>query len=64
MATADKNAYSDGHFRGAATDGTNNFWGSGNQDGTWYFGLNSTAALVQMTFVNTESVYRVRWISD
>jgi hypothetical protein len=56
LAIADTNAYSGGHFRGAATDGTNNFWGSGNQEGTWYFGLNSPAALVQTPFPNTRSV--------
>ena len=56
LAVADTNAYSDAHFRGAATDGTNNFWGSGNKEGTWYLGLNSPAALIQTTFVNTRSV--------
>src|SRR5262249_8361109 len=38
------------------TDGANNFWGSGNIEGTWYFGTNSPAALVQTTFLNTRSV--------
>jgi hypothetical protein len=56
LAIAETNAYSAGHFRGAATDGANNFWGSGNIEGTWYFGLNSPPALIQTTFVNTRSV--------
>ena len=56
LAIAETNAYSGGHFRGAATDGANNFWGSGNIEGTWYFGLNSPPALIQTTFVNTRSV--------
>jgi hypothetical protein len=56
LAVADTNAYSGVHFRGAATDGTNNFWGSGSAEGTWYFGLNSPSNLVQTTFPNTRSV--------
>jgi len=56
LAIANTNAYSGAHFRGAATDGTNNFWGSGNKEGTWYLGTNSPAALIQTTFVNTRSV--------
>jgi len=56
LALADTNAYSTAFFRGAATDGANNFWGSGNKEGTWYLGLNSPSNLVQTTFVNTRSV--------
>jgi hypothetical protein len=56
LARADTNAYSGGHFRAAATDGTNNFWGSGSIEGTWYLGSGSPAALIQTTFVNTRSV--------
>jgi hypothetical protein len=56
LALADTNAYSGAHFRGAATDGANNFWGSGSTEGTWYFGLSSTSAVIQTTFVNTRSV--------
>jgi hypothetical protein len=56
LALASTNAYSEAYFRGAATDGTNNFWGSGNKEGTYYLGLNSPAALIQTTFVNTRSV--------
>jgi len=56
LAVADTNAYSNALFRGATTDGTNNFWGSANIEGTWYFGLNSTSALIQTSFANTRSV--------
>lgn len=56
LAIADTNAYSAAHFRGAATDGTNNFWGSGSAEGTYYFGLNSSAGPVQTIFPNTRSV--------
>lgn len=56
LALADTSAYDAGHFRGATTDGTNNFWGSGSINGTYYFGLNSPAALVQTVFANTRSV--------
>jgi hypothetical protein len=56
MAIADTAAYSLGHFRGAATDGTNNFWGSGSVGGTYYFGTNSAAAYLQTNFANTRSV--------
>ena len=56
LAVADTNAYSNAHFRGAVTDGTNNFWGSGSIEGTWYFGLNSPTNIIQTTFPNTRSV--------
>jgi hypothetical protein len=56
LAVANTNAYTGAHFRGAATDGANNFWGAGNQEGTWYFGTNSPAALVQTSYINTRSV--------
>jgi len=53
---ADTNAYSSGYFRGAVTDGTNNFWGCGNITGTYYFGFGAPAAFAQSLFVNTRSV--------
>jgi hypothetical protein len=56
LALADTNAYSSAFFRGAATDGNNNFWGSSNKEGTWYLGTNSPAALIQTSFINTRSV--------
>lgn len=49
-------AYSAGYFRGAASDGTNNYWGAGNIGGTYYFGLEASAGFVQTTFANTRSV--------
>src|SRR5262249_21759239 len=56
LAVAATNAYSATHFRGAVTDGTNNFWGSGGAEGTWYFGVVSNATIIQSNFVNTRSV--------
>ena len=56
MVIADTTAYSAAHFRGAVTDGANNFWGSGSTGGTYYFGLNAPAAFVQTSFANTRSV--------
>ena len=56
LALTDTNAYSAGYFRGAASDGTNNFWGSGSIGGTYYFGLSNAAAFVQTIFPNTRSV--------
>src|ERR1035441_8821579 len=43
-------------FRGAATDGANNFWGAGANGGTYYFGLTSAAAAVQTTAANTRVI--------
>jgi hypothetical protein len=56
LAIADTNAYDLAYFRGAATDGANDFWGAGSTGGTYYFGLNSPAAFLQTTFANTRSV--------
>ena len=56
LAVADTNAYSATYFRGAASDGVNNFWGAGNAGGTYYFGLDSAAATIQTSFANLRSV--------
>jgi hypothetical protein len=56
MAVVNTSAYSSGFFRGAATDGTNNFWGAGSVGGTYYFGSSAAAGLVQTSFVNTRCV--------
>jgi hypothetical protein len=56
LAVADTNAYSSGYFRAAVSDGTNNFWGSGNITGTYYFGFNAPPAFAQSLFINTRSV--------
>lgn len=56
LAVADTNAYNATYFRGAAFDGTNNFWGAGNAGGTYYFGLDAAAATIQTSFANLRSV--------
>lgn len=56
LALADTNAFSTSHFRGAAYDGTNNFWGVGSAGGTYYFGTNGPGSSVQTTFGNLRSV--------
>jgi hypothetical protein len=48
--------YSGDNFRAAATDGSNNFWGAGSGDGTWYFGNNGNAATVQSSVTNCRVV--------
>lgn len=52
-------AYSDTYYRGAASDGTNNFWGAGNTGGTYYFGTASPPVTVQSSFGNlrTTSIF-------
>jgi hypothetical protein len=44
--------YSADNIRSGATDGSNNFWGAGSADGTFYFGNTSAPATVQSTVVN------------
>jgi Immunoglobulin I-set domain len=44
------------YWRAALADGTNNFWGSGGKGGTFYFGFNAPAVLVQNTFINARSM--------
>ncbi len=39
--------YSAANLRSGATDGSNNFWGAGSADGTWYFGDAAAAGIVQ-----------------
>jgi hypothetical protein len=53
---SDHTAFNDTYFRGAASDGTNNFWGAGNAGGTYYFGLGAPAVTVQSAFANLRSV--------
>jgi hypothetical protein len=52
---SDKNAFSATYYRGAASDGTNNYWGAGNTGGTYYFGLSAPATNVQSIFANLRS---------
>ena len=56
LAATDTTAYSATYFRGAASDGTNNFWGAGNAGGTYYFGLNQPAVTIQSTYPNLRSI--------
>jgi len=53
MAAKTTNAFNTQNIRSAATDGLNNFWGSGSGSGTYYFGISSLAATVQTTLLNT-----------
>lgn len=48
-------SYSGNNFRGAATDGNNNFWGAGSGSGTIYLGT-GTATAVQTATLNTRAV--------
>jgi hypothetical protein len=43
-------------WRSAVADGTNNFWGSARGPGTYYFGFDQSAALIQNTFANIRSM--------
>jgi hypothetical protein len=48
--------YSADNLRAGATDGSNNFWGAGSADGTWYFGNAAAAASVQTNVANCRVV--------
>ncbi|MDX2173564.1 MAG: T9SS type A sorting domain-containing protein [Bacteroidota bacterium] len=55
---ATSNTYFTGNnIRGAASDGLGNFWGSGNGQGTNYFGNTTVPATIQNTVTNTRSIY-------
>ncbi len=56
LPVTDTTAYSATYFRGAASDGTNNFWGAGNAGGTYYFGLSQSAVTIQSSYPNLRSV--------
>jgi hypothetical protein len=45
-------AYSTDNIRAGATDGSNNFWGAGSADGTWYFGNTASPGTVQSNVAN------------
>ena len=47
--------HSANNIRGAASDGANNYWSAGANDGTDYFGT-GTASIVQNTITNSRSV--------
>jgi hypothetical protein len=56
LGVTDTTAYSGTYFRGAASDGTNNFWGAGNTGGTYYFGTSQPAVTIQTLYPNLRSV--------
>ncbi len=57
LAVVSTNPVFDGSFwRAAVTDGSNNFWGISGIAGTYYFGFDDPAALVQNTFINSRSM--------
>jgi hypothetical protein len=47
--------YDSAIWRAGITDGTNNYWGSANIVGTYYFGFDAPPALIQNTMVNLRS---------
>jgi hypothetical protein len=53
---SDTNAYSGAHFRAVVYDGTNNFWGAGSGQGTYYFGTNAPAGTIQNAFNNLRMI--------
>ena len=57
LAVASTNsAFDKTYWRAAITDGTNNYWGSGGITGTYYFGFDEPAAVVQNLFVNSRAM--------
>ncbi|MGZ4037298.1 MAG: T9SS type A sorting domain-containing protein [Bacteroidia bacterium] len=55
--TASSNTmYSGNNIRGAASDGNDNYWGAGGNDGTDYMGNSSTAVNVQNAKTNSRAV--------
>jgi len=56
LPTRTATAFSANNIRGAASDGNNNFWGSGATSGIYYFGTNSAAVTVNSGVTNTRSV--------
>ena len=56
LAASTGTQYGGNNVRSAATDGTNNFWGAGNNSGTYYLGTASAAATVQSTLANTRVI--------
>jgi hypothetical protein len=44
------------NIRGATSEGNNNYWASGSNNGTDYFGLNSPALTVQNSIANTRCI--------
>ncbi len=57
LVTTSNTFYSTNNIRGAASDGVNNFWGAGGNQGTNYFGNTNAPATIQNTIINTRSIY-------
>lgn len=56
LAVTSKSAFSQTYFRGATSDGSNNFWGVGNADGTYYFGNSAPSITNDSTYPNLRSI--------
>jgi Immunoglobulin I-set domain/Immunoglobulin domain len=56
LAVSSTNTFNQTYWRAGITDGTNNFWGSGGNTGTYYFGSNAPAAVVQSLFANSRAM--------
>jgi hypothetical protein len=56
LAASTTNAFSAQNIRAGATDGSNNFWGAGASDGTWYFGNTASAGPIQTTIANSRVI--------
>src|SRR6218665_471233 len=48
--------FTSNNIRGAASDGNNNYWAAGSNNGTDYFGLNSAPLTVQNSVTNTRCI--------
>lgn len=48
--------FSGNNIRSASSDGVNNFWASGGNTGTAYYGLSTTEAILQSSITNTRCV--------
>jgi len=57
LAVSDTNSVYDATiWRCAISDGTNNYWGAAGAGGTFYFGFDAPAAVIQTTFANMRSM--------
>ena len=56
LAASSASLFSTNNIRAASSDGLNNFWGAGSNDGTDYFGTASTPTIVQNSKVNQRAV--------
>jgi hypothetical protein len=57
LAVSDTNSVYDATiYRCAISDGTNNYWGAAGAGGTFYFGFDAAAGVIQTTFANMRSM--------